>query len=186
MLTGNPVFDAFVRDMHGVMDEAGEAEAVILEKGRALVAALVADDSWLPAEYTQPHPEHFKQYVLHRDGERGFTVMSVVWNRGQSAMAHDHKTWGIIGQLQGAEREREYEDPVPGQPLKLRSETVMRPGDTCVLSPGTGDIHDVANAFNGVSVSIHVYGADLPSLADRRHRYEVETGKAIPFVTTYY
>lgn len=186
MLTGNPVFDAFVRDMHGVMDVAGGDEALLLDRGRALVAALVADDGWLPEDYAQPHPEHFKQYVLHRDGERGFTVMSVVWNKGQSAMAHDHKTWGIIGQLRGAEREREYEDPVPGEPLKLRAETVMHPGDTCVVSPDTGDIHDVANAFDGVSVSIHVYGADLPSLADRRHRYEVATGEAIPFITTYY
>lgn len=184
MLVGNAKFDAFLARMAAVIDEGGSDEAHVIEHGRKVLADLVAVDDWLPAAFAEPHPEHFKQYMLHK--EPRFTVLCVVWGPNQSAIPHDHTVWGLIGQLRGAERTRNYEDPVPGQPLVLRSEEVLRPGETSVVAPSVGDVHDVENAIDGVSVSIHVYGGDLSSLADRRHRYDAESGKAIPFITSYY
>ncbi|MGH8601145.1 MAG: cysteine dioxygenase, partial [Burkholderiales bacterium] len=52
------------------------------------------------------------------------------------------------------------------------------------LSPAAGDIHDVANAFNDrVSISIHVYGANIGAV--KRHVYDAPTGAGKPFVSGY-
>lgn len=184
MLVGNAKFDAFLRRITHVIEEAGDDEARVIDQGRQVLADLVATDDWLPPAFAESHPDHFKQYMLHK--EPRFTVLCVVWGPGQSAIPHDHTVWGLIGQLRGAERTRTYEDPVAGQPLRLRSEEVLRPGQTSVVAPSVGDVHDVENAIDGISISIHVYGGDLSSLADRRHRYDAESGQAIPFITSYY
>jgi predicted metal-dependent enzyme (double-stranded beta helix superfamily) len=51
------------------------------------------------------------------------------------------------------------------------------------LSPETGDIHRVANAYDDrVSISIHVYGADIGRV--ERATYN-EAGTAKPFISGY-
>lgn len=186
MLTGNPRFDSFIQEISAIVATANGDEGSTIEHGRAALAELVAEDDWLPEAFAEPHPDHFKQYMLYKEPEQRFTVLCVVWGPGQSAIPHDHTVWGIIGQLRGAERTRLYEDPEPGKPLRIRSEEVLRPGQTTVVAPGMGDVHDVENAIDGISISIHVYGGDLASLADRRHRYDAESGKVMPFITSYY
>lgn len=186
MLVGNPTFDLFLKRMEAVVEASGGDEAYVIEHGRPVLAELVSSDDWLPDAFAVPHPDHFKQYMLYQEPEKRFSVICVVWAPGQSAVPHDHTVWGLIGQLRGAERTRSYEDPVPGAPLVLRSEEVLQPGESAVVAPSVGDVHDVENAVDGISISIHVYGGDLSSLADRRHRYDAKTGTVIPFVTSYY
>lgn len=187
MLTGkNDVFDAFVRDMVALMDENRADEAQLIARGRQRLAALVASDAWLPAEYRQTDPVQYRQYLLHRDADRGFTVLSVAWGRGQYATPHNHKVWGIIGQLHGAELTQTYDDPQPGRPLVLRSSCVLRPGETTAISPTLGDVHDVRNVGDGDSVSIHVYGGDLAALARLRNRFDAATGAVTPFLAQYH
>ncbi len=186
MLVGNPRFDAFLDEIQAIVAASAGDEAYVIEHGRPVLAALVSQDDWLPEAFAQPHPEHFKQYILYKDPEERLSVVCVVWAPGQSAIPHDHTVWGLIGQLRGAERTRNYEVPMPGAPLVVRSEEVLRPGETAVVAPSVGDVHDVENAVDDISISIHVYGGDLSSLADRRHRYVAETGEVIPFVTSYY
>ena len=186
MLEGNARFDEFLDGLRSLLATSGGDEAAVLEKGRALMARLVAQDDWLPEDYAQADPATFKQYMLHREPDGAFTVLCVVWDRGQLAGAHDHSIWGIVGQLRGAERTREYDAPEPGKPMTVRHEEVLQPGQTCVISPSTGDIHDVSNAHDGVSISIHAYGGDLAAVAGKRSRYEAETGTRTPFRATYH
>lgn len=186
MLIDNAVFDDFVAEMADVIVEADGDEDLIVSKGQKLLAQLVSRDDWLPDEFAQPHPEHLKQYILYTKPEQRFSVIGVVWGPGQSAIPHDHTVWGLIGQLRGAERTRNYEEPGPDGALRSSSETVLRPGQTTAVSPTIGDIHDVANVSDGVSISIHVYGGDLSSLAPQRRRFDAETGAVIPFNVSYY
>lgn len=186
MLVGNERFDDFLNGLRTVLRTHAEDEAAILEKGEALMARLVASDDWLPEEFAKHDPASFKQYRLHREPDGAFTVLCVVWGKGQAAGPHDHSIWGIVGQLRGAERTRDYDPPVAGQPMTVRHEAVLHPGDTCAISPSVGDIHDVSNAHDGVSISIHAYGGDLAAVAERRSRYEAGTGATTPFVATYH
>ncbi len=186
MLVGSAKFDSFVRKIEAIVEASAGDEAYVIEHGRLVLADLVSQDDWLPEAFTKHHPDHFKQYILYKEPEQRFSVLCVVWAPGQSAIPHDHTVWGLIGQLRGAERTRNYEDPLPGVPLVIRSEEVLTPGETAVVAPSVGDVHDVENAVDDISISIHVYGGDLSSLADRRHRYVAESGEVIPFVTSYY
>jgi predicted metal-dependent enzyme (double-stranded beta helix superfamily) len=171
----------FVADLSDLLDQTGD-EAVILREGGALLAHLVSVDDWLPDAQSQPAPTRYQQYLLHRDPAGRFSVVSFVWGPGQATPVHDHTVWGLVGLLRGAELSQRYERR--GDTLTATGEVHrLEPGEVEAVSPTVGDIHRVANAFDDrVSISIHVYGADIGTV--RRATYDAE-GRPKPFVSGY-
>ena len=156
-------------------------EPTILERGTKLLSALVASDNWLSPEYAEPDPERYRQYLLYRDPHARFTVVSFVWGPGQATPVHDHRTWGLVGVLRGAERNEEFawRDGL----LIAGAADTLTAGSVSAVSPAIGDIHRVANALDdGVSISIHVYGDDIG--ATERATYDAE-GAPKRFVSGY-
>ena len=173
----------FVQAFTRLADTAGQDEERIFNDGGALLAALVAHDDWLPAQFAQPHPERYQQYLLHCDPFERFSVVSFVWGPGQSTPLHDHTVWGMVGVLRGAERCEEFARDAAGR-LHPAGVHELPPGAMDLVSPRVGDIHRVSNACSGeVSVSIHVYGANIGAV--ERHVFDPETGAARPFVSGY-
>jgi 3-mercaptopropionate dioxygenase len=158
------------------------AESKLLPRVRDLVAGLVSVDDWLPDELSHPHPDRYQQYLLHADSQERFSVVSFVWGPGQHTPIHDHTVWGVVGVLRGAELNQSY--------LRLGTKLVPRgeperlvPGQTALVSPSIGDVHRVSNADpNGVSVSIHVYGANIGAV--ERSTYDLD-GTGRRFVSGY-
>ena len=164
-----------------------EDEATILARGSKHLAALVAEDDWLPEEYAAPDPARYRQYLLHCDSRERFSIVSFVWGPGQATPVHYHRVWGLVGVLRGAELNQAFEPVVAadggarlvphGDPQRLT------PGAVTAVSPTIGDIHQVANAFQErVSISIHVYGGNIGAV--ERATYDGE-GRAKPFVSGY-
>lgn len=173
-------FRDFVKAMTALVTRESE-EARILAEGRALLRGLVAADDWLPAEYAQPHPDHYQQYLLHCDPLERFSVVSFVWGPGQRTPIHDHTVWGLIGVLRGAERAELFG---AGDPTRVTGEELMREGDVDAVSPTLGDIHRVSNALDDrASVSIHVYGANIGAVV--RHVFDPASGAPRRFVSGY-
>jgi predicted metal-dependent enzyme (double-stranded beta helix superfamily) len=147
-----------------------------------MLGDLVANDDWIPGAFSKPDPEYYRQYLLHCDSDTRFSIVSFVWGPGQSTPIHNHTVWGLIGMLRGAEISQGYrlEDGLPvkdGEPLRLE------PGNITAVSPTIGDIHKVSNAYdNDVSISIHVYGADIGAIV--RSTYQAD-GISRPFVSRY-
>ena len=83
--------------------------APLLDAVAQRLAALVRYDDWLPEEYTLPHPHHYQQYLLHADSGERFSIVSFVWGPGQATPIHDHRVWGAIGMLRGAEENQRYQ-----------------------------------------------------------------------------
>ena len=185
MLAGNAKFDAFTKNIDTLVRKDGIDLKSTLKQVHSLMADLVAVDDWLPDEFARTKSEGFTQYMLYKEPERRFSIISVAWAPGQYAPPHDHTIWGVFGQLRGIERTKIYESPVPGTPMKIKLQMDLKPGQTASVSSITGDIHDVENVSDDDSVSIHIYGGDLESLAERRSRYDVETGQTIPFIAEY-
>ncbi|NYT68258.1 cysteine dioxygenase [Pusillimonas noertemannii] len=159
-------------------------EEVLLREGRKLLAALIATDEWLPDDCARAHPDHYQQYLLHCDPLERFSIVSFVWGPGQKTPVHDHTVWGMIGMLRGSETGQRYEQAPDGRLLPVGGVVALRPGDIELVSPGLGDIHQVANAFDDrVSISIHVYGANIGAVA--RNVWEPETGLSRRFVSGY-
>ena len=171
----------FVADLSDLLDRTRD-EVVILREGAALLSHLVAADDWLPEAQSQPDPTRYQQYLLHRDPVGRFSVVSFVWGPGQATPVHDHTVWGLVGVLRGAELSQAYSQH--GEALAAAGEVHrLEAGQVEAISPTVGDIHRVANAFNDrVSISIHVYGADIGTV--RRSTYDAE-GKPKAFISGY-
>jgi len=158
----HPRLATFIRELsalittHDTADEAG-----LLARSAPLLATLVSQDDWLETAFSQPHPQHYQQYLLYLDPQQRFSVVSFVWGPGQQTPVHDHRVWGLIGMLRGAEHSQSFVR-VPGGLRADGEAVVLKPGEVETLSPAAGDIHQVSNALqDSASVSIHVYGADI-------------------------
>ncbi|MDZ5458043.1 cysteine dioxygenase family protein [Azohydromonas lata] len=169
---------ALTREFEHETDEPSRLAAV-----RPHLARLVARDDWLPDELAQPHPQHYRQYLLHADPLERFSVVSFVWGPGQRTPVHDHTVWGLIGMLRGEELAQDFAQDAAGRLVARRGPKRLRPGDVEAVSPTLGDVHQVSNAFSDrTSISIHVYGANIGAV--QRHVW-TEDGKVKPFVSGY-
>jgi predicted metal-dependent enzyme (double-stranded beta helix superfamily) len=174
----------FVRAFTRLADHAGQDEERIFAEGKPLLAALIAHDDWLPEQFARPHPDRYQQYLLYCDPLARFCVMSFVWAPGQATPLHDHTVWGMVGVLRGAETCEEFAPAPHGGRLLAGCTHPLAAGTIDLVSPRIGDIHRVSNAFSDrVSVSIHVYGANIGAL--ERHVYDPATGAPAPFVSGY-
>jgi predicted metal-dependent enzyme (double-stranded beta helix superfamily) len=78
---------------------------------------------------------------------------------------------------QGFSRNAQGELKAEGAPIRLQ------PGQVEAVSPQVGDIHQVSNAYpDQVSISIHVYGANIGAV--KRAVY-ASTGEEKPFISGY-
>ena len=172
----------FIGALSDLLDRETD-EASILDQGQGLLSNLVAHDDWLPEALAQPDPTRYQQFLLHCDSRQRFSIVSFVWGPGQTTPVHDHRVWGLIGMLRGAEYSQGFARDsngalVPdGQPVRLD------PGQVEAVSPHIGDIHQVSNAFDDqVSISIHVYGGNIGAV--KRAVYPAEGGEK-PFISGY-
>ncbi|NYT64710.1 cysteine dioxygenase [Alcaligenaceae bacterium] len=170
--------------MTNLVNSAGKDEARILDEGGALLASLVASDDWLPEAYAKPHPEYYQQYLLHCAPDNSFSVVSFVWGPGQKTPVHDHTVWGLIGMLRGSETEESFEFGDGNTPMRSTGVQRLDPGMVGKVSPTVGDVHRVVNAYDDqVSISIHVYGANIGKVS--RHVYDEATGQSKSFISGY-
>lgn len=151
----------FVVDL-GRLVERATVESELLDEGAVLLRQLVGVDDWLPPDCAEPHPELYRQYLLHCDSRERFSVVSFVWGAAQATPVHDHGVWGLIGMLRGAETGEPWRLTASGGIEPAGPARRLQPGDIDRFSPGRGDIHRVANAYDDrTSISIHVYGGNI-------------------------
>jgi len=172
----------FIGDLAQLLDNETE-EAAILDRGQNLLQQLVAHDDWLPEELAQPSPERYQQFLLHADSRQRFSVVSFVWGPGQRTPIHDHRVWGLIGMLRGAEYSQGFARSESGALIPAGDAIRLEPGQVEAVSPRIGDVHEVSNAFDDqVSISIHVYGANIGAV--KRAVYLAD-GSEKPFISGY-
>ena len=89
---------------------------------------------------------------------------------------HDHVTWCVFGVLQGAEHEELFALAHGGRRLVPAGSAVNTIGQVSGFAP-PGDIHRVRNTGAGVTISLHVYGADISRLGSSvRREYQLPVG----------
>jgi len=158
-------------------------EDELLEAGGALLARLVSHDDWLPDEFARPSPERYQQYLLHCDSRERFSVVSFVWGPGQATPIHDHRVWGLVGVLRGAEKVEQFRRRDDGALEQVGPAMSLYECEVEAISPTQGDIHRVSNALpDAPSVSIHVYGGNIGAV--ERATYQPD-GSARRFISGY-
>ncbi|MFJ4385961.1 cysteine dioxygenase [Pseudomonas sp. NPDC089408] len=172
----------FIDALSHLLDQETD-EATLLDQGQGLLRSLVAHDDWLPEALAQPDPARYQQYLLHCDSRQRFSIVSFVWGPGQQTPIHDHRVWGLIGMLRGAEYSQGFARSEQGALLPQGGRVRIEPGHVEAVSPRIGDIHQVSNAFDDqVSISIHVYGANIGAVS--RAVY-LPDGTEKPFISGY-
>lgn len=175
-----PLRDFVVAFAAGI--EQGPNEAAILRRGSDMLAGLVARDDWLPDAFAQPDPARYRQYLLHCDSLERFSVVSFVWGPGQSTPIHDHRVWGLVGVLRGAETVETFTHGPDGLESNGAAHR-LEAGAIDIFGPNIGDIHRVSNAHaDRVSISIHVYGANIGAV--ERATYD-SAGQPKRFISGY-
>lgn len=151
-------------------------------------AALLADPTWLHADFRHPVAGKFVQYAIYRADDASLSVMAMVVPPGVATPVHDHRAWGLVGVYQGRQREKVYRRRDDGSrpdfaDLEQVAENTLAPGDITTLVPPDGDIHMIETISAEPSISIHVLGNDIG--CEHRHRYDVERKAVHRFKSGY-
>ena len=121
-------------------------------------------------------PDCYRSHVLHTEPDGSFSVLALVWRPGQITPIHDHVTWCVFGVLQGAEHEELFALASGGRRLVPAGSAQNTTGQVSGFAP-PGDIHRVRNTGAGVTISLHVYGADISRLGSSvRREYHLPVG----------
>ncbi len=172
----------FVTGIGTLLDRTRD-ERSLLEEGSTALGRLVAQDDWLPDAYAAPNPDRYSQYLLHCDSRERFSVVSFVWGPGQATPIHDHRVWGLVGVLRGAELSERFARYPEGGLHAVGAIERLEAGEVEAVSPSVGDIHRVSNAFDDrVSISIHLYGSNIGAV--ERATYDA-AGTPKRFVSGY-
>jgi 3-mercaptopropionate dioxygenase len=155
---------------------------------RPSFAALLADPTWLHADFRHPVAGKFVQYAIYRADDASLSVMAMVVPSGVATPVHDHRAWGLVGVYQGRQREKVYRRRDDGSrpdfaDLEQVAENILAPGDITTLVPPDGDIHMIETVSSEPSISIHVLGNDIG--CEHRHRYDVERKAVHRFKSGY-
>jgi 3-mercaptopropionate dioxygenase len=173
-------FLAFLDTMDALLARTSD-ESTILDEGEAALKTLIADDGWLPTRYRRADAAKYQQHLLYVDAMSRYSVQSFVWAPGQGTPVHNHTVWGLVGVLRGGETCEEFAVDKGGAISGLTHALVR--GDIDRVSPQIGDWHRVSNASDDVSISIHVYGADIGRI--ERRLWDEATQTMRPFVSGY-
>jgi predicted metal-dependent enzyme (double-stranded beta helix superfamily) len=90
--------------------------------------------------------------------------------RFQSAV-HNHTIFACIGPLRGNEKNTQFE-ALPSGGLRVAEEVTVEPGEVLALDPDA--VHCVENPAAEVAASLHLYGGDLPGVAEERSLWSAE------------
>ena len=112
-------------------------------------------------------PAGYQTHLVHAEPDGSFSIAAMVWLPGQQTPVHDHVSWCVTGVLQGAEDEEIF---ALGTAFLAEITRRRNPAGTVTGFAPPGDIHRVRNAGDGIAVSMHVYGADLPTLGSSIRR----------------
>jgi predicted metal-dependent enzyme (double-stranded beta helix superfamily) len=156
----HPAFASFVRDAEASIEDP----YAVAERLRPLLA----QDGWLAPEHQAPGTDRYRQHLLHVSDCRRMSVVALVWRPGQETPIHDHVSWCVVGVYRGVERETRYR-VIAG--ALVPTETIeAHPGTVETLVPPAENIHRVAAGGSGLTISIHVYGADIERLGSSVYR----------------
>ena len=193
-MTKTYAFGEFIHDLEAVVT-AERDQVRVVARVEPLVQRLVTSDdlSWLKPECRQPPrgkagvASGYGQYCLYRRGT-GLSVIAFCWGPGEGTPIHDHLSWGVLGFIDGCEKETRYkriDDGTNAEYAKLEEIGVhyTEKGRTSHIVTPSRDVHKVENPGNTPSVSIHVYGCDMGR--QRRRRYDPQSGKIEWYVTPH-
>lgn len=123
------------------------------------LSRLLRNPGLLSREQRESSANSYRRHTLHVDPEGRFSVLAMVWEAGQSTPAHDHTCWSVAGVYKGELRETSYRRL--DERLLPTGVTHYHQGDVTYLDPARTGLHRLDNPTKDLTISVHVYGADI-------------------------
>lgn len=115
-----------------------------------------AESGWLPAERRRASHENYARHLVFADPDDRFSILALVWDRGQMSPIHGHHCWCAIGVYRGLLTETYYRAGMDGEPPVETGSTRHAVGES-TFDSGSG-IHRIGNFSGVLAISLHVYG----------------------------
>ncbi len=119
----------------------------------------------LPACVYDCPADHYGRRLIHKDGQRGYTIMAMTWGAGQATPVHDHSgMWCVEAVWDGQIEVTQFELlEQAGEHFRFEPTTTMRAG---IGSAGSlippHEYHTIRNPGTEVTaVTIHVYSGEM-------------------------
>ncbi len=183
----------FIDALEAIIARENTDQLRIVSAIEPLVKEMITGDlQWLKKEYrrlpfgkTGP-AAGYGQYCLYRRGKE-LSVILFCWGAGRGTPVHDHLCWGVLGFIDGYEKETRYRrvDDRTAQFARLEEVGAARTeqGQTSHIITPSRDIHRVENPGKTASISLHVYGCDMGT--QTRRQYDLSTGTVEWYVTPH-
>lgn len=116
---------------------------------------------------------------VYTSPEHGFFVQIFAWPPKCETPVHDHNTWGVMGVLSNRLQVTEYQlypKPDGSQHLEQKDRFLAEQGSIVCLTFPDDEIHHIMNPSDHLSLSVHVYGAEL----ENTHVFDLENGQIRP------
>lgn len=157
-----------VNDLIQCLDEAVAADcgnACCLKVKDVLEEVIASGQDFIAPEFLKPVPESYARRLLHRDPEGRYSVLVMVWDKGQGTPIHDHAgMWCCECVYRGRIEVVSYDraDAGSGDTAEFTEEQRIMAGvgEAGALIPPF-DYHTIENVDETPAVTIHVYGGDM-------------------------
>jgi 3-mercaptopropionate dioxygenase len=185
--TASPRVEQLIHRLDAAVAHDDDEQRCRLVK-HALTEIVGLGEDMLDPIFLQPAPDSYARRLLHRDPNGRYTVLAMVWDRGQGTALHDHAgMWCVECVYRGRIEVTSYSirggDPERGV-VHFEEERRIHagPGEAGALIPPF-EYHVLRNADDRPAVTIHVYGGEMTSC----HVFEpVEGGWRRRFKTLRY
>ena len=132
---------------------------------QALLTHALQVPGWLPERCCRPEEDCYARHLLYRDPMQRFSIVAMVWGRGQMTPIHDHGgCWCVEGVYEGRIRVNRYDldAPMTGGVARFHSFDLVEAGiGQCGALIPPVDFHVIENPFDRKAITIHTYGGDM-------------------------
>jgi predicted metal-dependent enzyme (double-stranded beta helix superfamily) len=132
---------------------------------RVLADVVMSGEAFVDVAYLAPAPDRYARRLLHKDPAGRYSVVVMVWDRGQGTPLHDHAgVWCVECVYRGRIRVTSFDlegDPA-AERIQFTPESVVFAGvgEAGHLIPPF-EYHMIENPDTAPAVTIHVYGGEL-------------------------
>ena len=164
--------EEYVNHVSKVLDSTKESAEIVSQLIHAK-KALLSTKNLIPERFQNGLDDlPYTRNLLHMDPEKRFVILSLVWRQNAETPAHDHCSWGVVGNYCGEMAMVDYE--LADSELKPSSPVALTEGHVVGINPPRDhNIHKMLNVNNGITYTIHTYGD--PGVACRS--FDVRTGR---------
>ena len=142
-----------------------DEHTICLNVKRVLEDVVSTGEQFVDTAYLQPAPDRYARRLLHRDPKGRYTVVVMVWDRGQGTPLHDHAgMWCVECVYRGRIRVSSFDlvGDAESATVQFQPQTVVMAGvgEAGALIPPF-EYHKIENPAPTPAVTLHVYGGEM-------------------------